>query len=93
MNPTAQQLRNRAWGARAIAARLDSAPVLSLERFCGTDTWQCPAADEFFLTILMYQQRLLGAVEDLRWQALVLERRAEDLEAADAAAAALASAG
>lgn len=88
MAATAQNLRNRASGARAIAARLDAAPLLSLDGYAGSDTWRCPAADEFLVTVIQYQQRLLGAAEDLRWQALLLDQWAEEQEAADAAAAA-----
>lgn len=85
MASTAQHLRNRAWRVRAIAQHLDSAPLLSLDVYAGTDTWQCAAADEFLLAIMSFQDQVLGAAEDLRWQAWDLEQRAERQEAADAA--------
>ncbi len=90
---TAQHLRDRAWGARAVAARLESAPLLSLDAYAGADTWQCPAADEFLLCVSHYQSQLLGATENLRWQAVVLERQADEHEAAETAAVAAALAG
>ncbi len=89
MASIAEHLRNRAWGARALALRLESASLLALDRHAGTDTWQCPAADEFFLTVVDFQHRLLGAADDLRWEALRLEQQAEEQEATDAAAAAV----
>lgn len=88
MAATAQHLRNRASGLRAVATRLEVAPLLSLDGAAGTDTWQCPLADEFVLSVVQYQMRLLGAAENLLWQAILLDRLAEEHEAADALAAA-----
>ena len=88
MGATAQHLRDRALELRAVAARLERAPLLALHGAAGPDTWQCPAADEFLLSIAQYQARLLDAADDLVWQAIVLDRMAEDQEAADAVAVA-----
>ena len=87
MAATAQHLRHRAWAARAMAERLESAPLLTLDRFAGAETWQCPAADEFLLAISLFRHQILGAADDLRWEAQQLDRRAAQEEAAAVAGA------
>ena len=84
-------LRARAAGLRAVAGRLDGAPLHALDAASGESTWFGPVAAAFDAAVRSHQRAIGEAAEELRWEAWLLERRAENMAAELAAAAALAS--
>jgi hypothetical protein len=55
---------------------------MSLERFATVDTWRGPRPLECVQLLQRAQHRLYEAAEDLRRVAWLLERRADDIDAA-----------
>ena len=64
-----------------IAEQLDHTPAADVDRLAGDDTWRGrrPALCRFVLRINLAQ--LHAAADDLRWQALLLEQQADQLDA------------
>lgn len=77
----AANLRSRAVGLRALAVRLDLAPLHALDRASGEITWVGPVAAAFGLALHSHRHALHEAAEELRWEAWLLERRAEAVTA------------
>ena len=75
-------LRHRAGVLRDLAITIERASAMSLDRDAGADTWlgvRPLLCHNVLLTNLM---QVHGAVEDLRWNAWQLERRANEIDAA-----------
>ena len=76
------ELRRRARQLRALAGQIESNPVMGLHRHAGTDTWRTPRAELLLGILTANQAQLRRAAEELRWQAHLLEARAERLAVA-----------
>lgn len=92
MDSIVRTLRQRAADLRRLATELDGAPVRSLGSSAGPDTWTCDAADDYRTRLVEFDADLDRAAEDLRGEALLLERQATEREADLIAAAAAAAA-
>ncbi|NQY56474.1 MAG: hypothetical protein HRT86_08325 [Ilumatobacteraceae bacterium] len=77
----ATRLRQRVDDLRRFAEQLDHTPAADVDRLAGDDTWRGrrPALCRFVLRINLAQ--LHAAADDLRWQALLLEQQADQLDA------------
>ena len=71
------ELRRRARHLRALAGDVESGPVMGLHRHAGSDTWRTPRAGLLLGILTANQAQLRRAAEELRWQAHLLEARAE----------------
>jgi hypothetical protein len=87
-DPRADDHRRRAAALRRLADRMDDTPLLTLHEWAGGDTWVSPRAEELRSQLSTDQTRVRSAAIDLRYQAWWLERQAEALDDAAAAAAA-----
>jgi hypothetical protein len=81
MSADAHQLRERARHLRELAEAIERSPVMRLDRHGDVDTWRGARPDLCRATLAANQQQLYAAADRLRWQAHLLERRAEELEA------------
>ena len=81
MDVAAHRLRMRSAALRALADRLDDAPAATLTVVVGADTWQGPVADQLAAQGRRFRSRLIDAADDLRWQADLLDDRADSLDA------------
>ena len=81
MDATVRNLRDRAAHLRRLAADLDTAPLRSLGSLAGTETWVSDAADAYRIRIVEFGAQLDHAAEDLRGEAILLERAAAAREA------------
>ena len=73
-------MRARAQRLRALAVELERTPGMALEQFAGVDTWRSPRAETCCHLLAADQTRILHAADDLRWTALQIERRANDVD-------------
>ena len=71
------ELRQRARHLRSLAGQVESSPVLALHRHAGPDTWRTPRAELLLGILSANQAQLRRAAEELRWQAHLLETRAD----------------
>ncbi|MFN6119909.1 MAG: hypothetical protein ACK5CE_09810 [Actinomycetes bacterium] len=76
----ADLLRARARRLRRVGAQLAARPLDAVLRRAGDDTWRGPLADRWRSEIAVAQHRLIAAGDELVRQAVVLERRADELE-------------
>lgn len=77
---SADLLRTRARGLRRLAALVDRRVVLDVLRRAGDDTWRGPIADDVRADLTAAVHRLDAAADDLLRQAVLLERRADELD-------------
>jgi hypothetical protein len=64
-----------------LAAAIEDSPVMRLDRYGDVDTWRGRRPDLCRATLTANQHQLYRAVEDLRTDAMRLEREANDLDA------------
>lgn len=76
----AELLRVRARRLRRLGAQLASRPLDGVLRRAGDDTWRGPLAERWRHEVAAAQHRLADAGDELVRQAIVLERRADELE-------------
>lgn len=82
-NPAAAStLRHRAGVLRDLARTIEHASVMSLDGAAGDDTWRGPKPLLCHNVLVTNLMQLHAAVDDLRWQAWQLERRANEIDAA-----------
>jgi len=79
--PTAEQLRERATGLRALARRLQQLRVLSLHHDAGPDTWLGPSPHRCVDAMRAIRAALLADADDLLYRAHRFERAAAELDA------------
>ncbi|HEY3483838.1 MAG TPA: hypothetical protein VGK49_00585 [Ilumatobacteraceae bacterium] len=82
------ELRQRARHLRSLAGQVESSPVMALHRHAGSDTWRTPRAELLLGILTANQGQLRRAAEELRWQAHLLETRAERMMVTGASGAA-----
>ncbi|MEM9516238.1 MAG: hypothetical protein AAGA42_15415 [Actinomycetota bacterium] len=77
----ATRLRQRVDDLRRFAEQIDHTPATDVDRLAGEDAWRGrrPALCRFVLRLNLAQ--LHNAADDLRWQALLLEQQADELDA------------
>jgi len=75
-------LRHRAGVLRDLAATIERSSAMSLDRDAGTDTWLGARPLLCHNVLLTNLMQVHGAVDDLRWSAWQLERRANEIDAA-----------
>ncbi|MFN8020632.1 MAG: hypothetical protein U0Q03_03795 [Acidimicrobiales bacterium] len=73
-------LRARARDLRRLAARLHDRPLAAAVSAAGDDTWRGPVADQVMSALRDDGRRLDRAGDDLLRHAVVLERRADELD-------------
>jgi hypothetical protein len=73
-------MRLRAGALRLLASRLELSIVHTLREHAGSDTWQCPAADEFLRQVDRFSAELFDAADDLRRKAARLDQQAAERE-------------
>ena len=73
--------RQRAAHLRALAHQIAGTPSMSLHLHAGVDTWYGPRADACASELASAQHSAREAVDELRTQSLVFDRRADELEA------------
>jgi hypothetical protein len=64
-----------------LATAIEDSPVMRLDRYGDVDTWRGRRPDLCRATLTANQQQLYRAVEDLRTDAMRLEREANELDA------------
>lgn len=74
--------RQRAAHLRALAHQIAETPSMSLHLHAGVDTWYGPRADACATELAGAQHTVREAVEELRTQSFIFDRRAEELEVA-----------
>ncbi len=75
-------LRHRAGVLRELAATIERASAMSLDRDAGSDTWVGARPLLCHNVLVTNLMQVHGAVDDLRWRAWQLERRANEIDAA-----------
>ena len=82
--PSAQAsiLRHRAGVLRELAMTIERTSVMSLDRDAGVETWAGVRPLLCHNVLLSNLMQVHGAVDDLRWSAWQLERRANEIDAA-----------
>ena len=75
-------LRHRAGVLRELAGTIERTTAMSLDRDAGTDTWAGARPLLCHNVLLSNLMQVHGAVDDLRWRAWQLERRANEIDAA-----------
>ena len=75
-------LRHRAGVLRELALTIERASAMSLDRDAGAETWAGVRPLLCHNVLLTNLLQVHGAVEDLRWNAWQLERRANEIDAA-----------
>jgi len=78
----ASVLRPRAGVLRELAATIERSSAMSLDRDAGADTWLGARPLLCHNVLLTNLMQVHGAVDDLRWSAWQLERRANEIDAA-----------
>ena len=78
----ASVLRHRAGVLRELAGTIERTTAMSLDRDAGADTWAGARPLLCHNVLLSNLMQVHGAVEDLRWRAWQLERRANEIDAA-----------
>jgi len=78
----ASMLRHRAGVLRELAGTIEATEAMSLDRHAGDDTWRGVRPLLCHNVLVTNLMQVHGAVEDLRWSAWQLERRANEIEAA-----------
>lgn len=78
----ASMLRHRAGVLRELATTIEGASAMSLDRAAGDDTWRGARPLLCHNVLLTNLMQVHGAVDDLRWSAWQLERRANEIDAA-----------
>lgn len=73
--------RQRAAHLRALAARMQNTPAMSLHLHASVDTWYGPRPDACTTDLALAQQAVRDAADDLQTQAFGFDRRADELEA------------
>ncbi len=81
----ADHLRRRALHLRALATAIEGSPVFALDRYAAEDTWRGGRSDDCRAELAMRQADLYQAIEQLVTTAWWLDRRADVLDAVDAA--------
>lgn len=76
----AARLRARAANLRRYASDLETTPATRLGEHAGEDTWRGGRPHRCRLMLQVHVRHLHEAADELRWQALLLERQAEELE-------------
>ena len=79
---SASILRHRAGVLRDLAATIERSTAMSLDRDAGADTWLGVRPLLCHNVLLANLMQVHGAVEDLRWNAWQLERRANEIDSA-----------
>jgi len=75
-------LRHRAGVLRELALTIERTSAMSLDRDAGAETWAGVRPLLCHNVLLTNLLQVHGAVEDLRWNAWQLERRANEIDAA-----------
>ena len=78
----ASTLRHRAAVLRELAATIDSATAMTLDRDAGADTWVGGRPLLCHNVLVANLMQVHGAIDDLRSRAWQLERRANEIDAA-----------
>jgi len=88
IHPTgaAAELRRRAGHLRSLASAIEHLSVLALDGHAGDDTWRGRRPALCREVLSTNQHQLLLAADQLRTRAIDLERQADQLDAAAAAA-------
>lgn len=76
------QLRARARHLRHLARTIETTPAMYLDHLAGDETWRGPRPRLCRDLLERNLAQLHRAVDDLRWHAYLLERRAQAAEAA-----------
>lgn len=76
----AARLRVRVDDLRRFAGELERTPATRLDAHAGDHTWRGQRPHLCRLMLHVNLRQLHEAAEELRWQALLLERQAEELE-------------
>ncbi|NND76504.1 MAG: hypothetical protein HKN44_16020 [Ilumatobacter sp.] len=83
----ADHYRRRARRLRSLALRIEHSFAMQLDSFAGDDTWRGRRPGLCRTTLRSNQRQLHHAADQLRWQAFLFDRRADQLDAAAALAA------
>jgi hypothetical protein len=78
----ATMLRQRAGILRDLATTIERTSAMSLDHDAGDDTWRGARPLLCHNVLLTNLLQVHGAVDDLRWSAWQLERRANEIDAA-----------
>ncbi len=76
----AARLRVRVDNLRRFAAELEQTPAARLDQYSGDGTWRGRRPQLCRWMLRLNVRQLHEAADELRWQALLLERQAEELE-------------
>lgn len=81
---TSQVLRRRADQLLTLANQIEQSPVLRLGNFAGDETWRGSRPQLCRNLLSANQAQLHNDVDELRWQAYLFARQAEQLAAIEA---------
>jgi hypothetical protein len=73
--------RRRAAHLRTLATQIESTPSMSLHLHAGVDTWYGPRPDACATDLALAQGAAREAIDDLRRQAFIFDRLADEYEA------------
>jgi hypothetical protein len=83
MSTAADTLRQRAASLRALASTIENTPMNTLGSALGPDVWMGPTPQRCRERVEHFRRVFLQHADNLRWRARQLERRAENIDAAD----------
>ncbi len=77
----AARLRQRVADLRRFAEQIDHTPAADVDRLAGDDAWRGRRPTLCRLVLRLNLAQLKTAADDLRWQAMLLEQQADELDA------------